>query len=93
MSHVSLHVPDLSSYNFPFYPAKNTSQGDFVGVAIWSAVEPIAGIFGAVSLTEESFARQWRRPKISRVSCSSTADSEPLTVPPIPPALDRPPSR
>ena len=42
---------NLLFHTYHLYPADVRYLGDFVGVSIWSAVEPVAGIFGAVSTT------------------------------------------
>lgn len=65
---VSLRAHDLFSYEPPFHPANTASPGDLVGVSIWSAVEPIIGILGAVSTTIEPVFQQRRIPKNSRAS-------------------------
>ena len=45
-----------STYSSVFYSADTACLGNFVGVAIWSAVEPIVGIFGAVSTPVSLFS-------------------------------------
>lgn len=75
------------------HPADNIYSGNFVGVTIWSAVEPIAGIFGAVSsipppsfnanveILAETFSVSQSHPPLTLT---------PPTVPPIPPPPLRP---
>ena len=58
MSPVSLSAHNLILYSPAFYPADINLPGNFVGVAIWSAVEPIVGILGAVSIIVDTSLAQ-----------------------------------
>ena len=63
-----------TTHSYPFYPADTTCLGNFVGVAIWSAVEPIVGIFGAVSTPVSLFSLkdECRNPQVSSLSAADT---------------------
>lgn len=47
----------------PFFSADAIFLGNFVGVSIWSAVEPIVGILGAVSTTVKFYVPELQMPE------------------------------